>query len=354
MIRSNVTEALAQLATLPEFGSVPTHSGAPPAGTRTYPTAQDGAEFRAIEHAFAVPGYRNHRQAQRRELTTGLSYDVIARAFQKYDAAFTPEHLAHLDLALQIASTPGGSYQQAFTELFQHGGLVIGEAHSLPDAFQFVTRHMADMKAAGMTRLVCEAFPQEFQEELDRFVFGADGIMDGALEDWVRVKDLNRAPLRSPRCHALSDLLCAARKNQVSVIAAEHSAAYLSFGAGRIADPDAAELYDQEKRNGLYNWVAINRKPGNNTTIVPSVDVHITGAAHANTTENGCPGIAQLAGYAAVCVARRDDRSLFLERAREDRSMRPTGIPAHTAISPTSTVAAHPQHKTQRARSLTL
>lgn len=340
LYRSGVRAQVLQLARLPIFGTPSTHAGAPAPGLRRYPSAEEGAEQRTIEHAFAVPAYRAYRQARRRDLTAGQSYAVIARAYHDYDTAITEDRMRQVDETLLKAQVHGG-YLDAFRDLFQHGGAVIGERHSNTEAFLFATRHMAALKEAGLIAFVCETFKQEDQPDLDEFIFGESHKMGGSLPRYVTTLDRVRDP--RGQHHDIENFLWTARKHGLQVVGAEHGGAYYSSGAGRINNRQNAFTYDEEKRLAHYNWAAAERSR-NQRGSSPPIVLHITGRGHVHTQERGYPGIAQLLCLPAVEIARDTKYGLYAKQMRERRHHRMTAVPTHTG--PVTPVNAPPPRAT--------
>lgn len=328
MLLSGLHGEVEALSFLPQFGRPPRHHEGPEPGVRSLIAPESGAHLRHIEHAFAVPGYREHRQADRRAMSAGLTYDIIAKAYQRFDEHFTSDRKQELSEVL-AGALQRRSYAEAFEKFFELGGLVIGEYHHTPNAFQFVTENMPVMRNAGVTAFVCEIFHENQQVDLDDYILSQSERLSTALKIFVTITDSRRS--RQNCLNPVKDFLWQAREQRIRVLAGEHPAAYFAAGVGRITTPVEAGEYDLEKRVAHYNLMA-TAADANHRPTDQEVVVHITGREHVNTSRRGYPGIAQFNGLPAVEITRIGG-TLFPIPMREKQKWRLTEIPEHTSTS---------------------
>lgn len=297
VVNSGQTSQLETLAEYAPTGPRPVHPAGPREDVRTFGTALEGSIHRAIEDAFATADSRESRQLDRRSLAPGLTVAVIAKIYGDYDQALPQPVLADIYATLDEAN-PQGNHDAALEKLIEHGGVVIGERHDRPDAYLLLNEQLAKMRSLGVTHVCTEAFhANAHQAHIDEFL--RSGAWHPALQRAVKAMDARRG---SP---VFETLLKTARHNDMRIVGAEHLAAWMQTGIGRIGVTARANPYDIEKRVSYFNWAAnrvverLRLPPGSRLAVV-------TGMGHVNPSDFGYPGIAQLLRLPAVQVARQE------------------------------------------------
>ena len=189
--------------------------------------------------------------------------------------------------AMNVNSTPESAIQNTLSQP-QVRGLVIGEVHDEPAAFQLVIDQMQNFKKSGVTTIYLEGAP---------FLQGSPNPADAALLP-------SDAPYLSPHPYQSSytsgptivDIINEAKKHGIKVIGLEHQQLTWRTDSPRGRFNNVRWVEDRLKEFNYHSAKIIEQTPPNEKFVA------VVGKNHMNTYEY-IPGIAELTGGAGVSVS---------------------------------------------------
>ncbi len=190
---------------------------------------------------------------------------------------------------LQSNSTPNGAIQKMLSQPDVRG-LVIGELHNEPAAFQLIIDQMDNFAKNGVTTIYLEGAP---------FFQGSPRVRDAALL-LSDAPSLGLHPYDSTYTGGptMLDIISEADKRGIKVVGLEHEQLtwHIDNGAGNLRNM-RADQWEQNRLQELNYYASeiINRTPPGEKFVA------LVGKAHMNTYDN-VPGVAEMTGGVGVSV----------------------------------------------------
>ncbi|AUG76703.1 hypothetical protein CFP65_1829 [Kitasatospora sp. MMS16-BH015] len=237
------------------------------------------------------------------------SQDTRVQEIDRFADELAAENRPLLDPAAVEALLPEDqeAHQQAGNVLAQHDGFVLGETHSDPQTWSFLTGQMGQLRDSGVRTLYLEHFRDDaLQADVTAFMGGAEPS-----------PQLTQALTRyNDRWHvgndAILNTLTAAREHGVDVQLIDGFPARKPDGPMRAPDQVNPEAYERARRMNAYAVEAIRERqaelPDDAKYLVVVGSAHV-GQHAAPSGRPAAPGIAESLGLPGLGFRRQGDGS---------------------------------------------